>query len=116
MRFPCRTVLSSLSANDLVGLLVKLGLPKSGNKEERIFRVIDHFRSDADIMDAAAETAVVEMAPEPELLSDETLVDLLAELGVAQLADALQTLGLPKSGSKDAQIERLAEQPVQLGE
>ncbi len=108
---PLSPVLSSLSANDLVGLLVKLGLPKSGNKEERIFRVIDHFRSDADIKDAAAETAVVEMTPEPELLSDETLVDLLAELGVVQLANALQTLGLPKSGSKDAKIERLIESP-----
>lgn len=108
---PSPPVLYGLSANDLVGLLVKLGLPKSGNKEERVMRIIDHFRSDADVAEATVKTPLEEMAPELESLSDETLVDLLDELGVVQLADALQALGLQKSGSKDAKMERLIGSP-----
>lgn len=108
---PSPQVLAGLGASDLVGLLVKFGLPKSGTKEERIIRIVDHFRSDADIAKAPVETPVEEMIPEPESLSDETLVDLLGELGVVQLADTLQTLGLHKSGSKDAKMERLINSP-----
>lgn len=104
---PSPPVLSGQSANDLVGLLARLGLPKSGNKEERIARIIDHFTADVDIAEATVETSVEETVPEAEILGDETLVDLLDELGVVQLADALQTLGLQKSGSKGAKMERL---------
>ena len=50
---------------------------------------------------------VEELAPEPELLGDEMLVDLFDELSVTQLADTLQDLGLQKSGSKDVKIARL---------
>jgi hypothetical protein len=108
---PSPAVLFGLSANDLVGLLVRLGLPKSGNKEDRVSRVIDHFRSDADVAEAPTGAPHEEMTPELESLGYETLVDLLSGFGIAQLADALQGLGLQKSGSKDVKIERLIESP-----
>jgi hypothetical protein len=108
---PATPVLDTLSSNDLVALLAKLGLPKSGSREDRTLRIIDHFRSDADIVAAPAEAPAEDVVPESEALSDETLMDLLNVLGVAQLADALQTLGLAKSGSKAEKIERLIQSP-----
>ncbi|MEZ5125309.1 MAG: hypothetical protein R2826_03550 [Thermoleophilia bacterium] len=104
-----RTVLSALGTVELVGLLAKLGLPKSGNKEDRVYRIVDHFRSDADIAVTEVAPPVEEVAPETESLGDEAVVDLLDELGIFQLGDALQALGLPKTGSKAAKIARLAE-------
>jgi len=104
-------VLGGLGTADLVSLLGKLGIQKSGNKEERVLRVIDHFKSDADIVPVTLEPESVEMEPQPELLSDESVLDLLDDLGIARLADILEALGLPKSGSKASRIERLALSP-----
>jgi len=108
---PANPVLSGLSTDELVGLLGKLGLPKSGNKEERVLRIIDHFKANADIAVAAASPEAEAVAPQEEILREETVLDLLDQLGVVQLADALESLGLQKSGSKNARIERLALSP-----
>ena len=108
---PATPVISGLSSGDLVALLAKLGLPKSGTKEERILRIIDHFRSDADIVQETVEKPAEEVVPESESLGDDTVVDLLDELGTGQLADALQTLGLQKSGTKGVRIQRLMQSP-----
>lgn len=108
---PATPVLAGLSTSDLVGMLSKLGLPRSGSREERTLRIIDHFRSDADIAVAEPETPAAEPDPEPETLSDEALMDLLDGLGSTQLADALQSLELQKSGTKPERIQRLVQSP-----
>lgn len=108
---PPSRLLKDLGTDDLVALLAKLGLPKSGTREERILRVGDHFRSDADIVLVAVEEPAQEVVPEPESLSDEARIDLLDHLGIGQLADALASLGLQKSGSKGAKIDRLLKSP-----
>jgi len=111
---PPSRVLSELPSGELATFLERLGLPKSGNKEERILRITDHFKSDADIAQAPDTAAPEEMAPQEEVLREETVADLLDELGVAQLADILESFGLQKSGAKSAKIERLIQSPYNV--
>ncbi|MDZ4654479.1 MAG: SAP domain-containing protein [Coriobacteriia bacterium] len=111
---PPSRVLSYLPTAEMGELLGKLGLPKSGNKEDRGVRVIEYFKSDADIAPAEPEIAVVEVCREAALLAEEASIDLLSGLGTALLGSALGSLGLPKSGSKSAQVSRLIESPFNV--
>jgi len=108
---PPTRVLSELPGTELVTLLAKLGAQKSGNKEDRILRVIDYFKSDADITVPIEEKPTPEVTPEDTILREETVVDLLNQLGVGQLAELLESFGFQKSGSKAAKIERLVQSP-----
>jgi len=102
-------LLDTFSAQELSNVLAKLGLPRGGNKEERVLRLTDYFKSDADLAVESEEEADAEVAPEPELLREETLADLLSQLDVGQLADILDSLDLPKSGAKAVKIDRLVQ-------
>lgn len=105
------TVLAELPVTELAALLGKLGLPKSGKKEDRILRAIDYFKSDTDIVEPTVEAPPVEMPPEASLLSEETLTDVLWQLGGGQLAGVLGSLGLRRSGAKAEIVERLVRSP-----
>ncbi|MDZ4177868.1 MAG: hypothetical protein U1E29_01335, partial [Coriobacteriia bacterium] len=103
-------LLGELPGDELGALLAKIGLRKGGNKEERILRVLDYFRSDTDIATEQVEEEP-ETVIEERVLSDESLADLLDVLGVGQLAALLEKLEMPKSGAKNMRIERLVQSP-----
>lgn len=103
-------VLSGMPGDELGALLGKLSLAKSGNKEDRVLRILDYFESDSDITSREEEPAV-ETVPDKEVLREETMVDLLDQLGTGQLARLLESFSLQKSGSKAVKIDRLVRSP-----
>lgn len=111
---PPSVVLSYLPTAEMGELLGKLGLPKSGNKEDRGVRVIEFFKSDADIAPPEPEMAVAEISRETALLAEEASVDLISGLGTALIGSVLGSLDLPKSGSKRAMIRRLVDSPYNV--
>jgi len=98
-------LLSSLSSSQLSSYLKEIGLPQYGKKEEKILKVIDHFKYDRDI--SKVKEAPVSPPPEERMLSDEKMMDLLSNLTTQQLSTALGKLKHSKSGSKDNLIGRL---------
>ncbi len=106
---PPSQALHTLPGAELASLLGKLDLTRSGSKEERILRITDHFRSDADLAEDEVDGGIEIPPPELRVLTEELIADLLDEIGTVQLASMLEALELPKSGSKAVRIERLLE-------
>jgi hypothetical protein len=103
---PAATVLQVVPIADLHSIAEGVGCTKSGNKDQLIARLIDHFGRDQDIPRPAPESPAP--VTEPKLLRQSDFCRLFENFSGRELSDILDSFDdITKSGSKAVRIENL---------
>ncbi|KAF5421201.1 MAG: hypothetical protein C5S44_07100 [Candidatus Methanocomedens sp.] len=100
-------ILYSLPLSQLSSYLKRIDISQSGRKEEKILKIIDHFKNNRDIV-IIPPPQIIEPDIEDKILSEEKRIDLFSNLTTQQLSNVLGKLNILKSGQKNILIYRLA--------